>query len=219
MHNLAKVNDDDGQQAAYSCESINHNKAARNAQWHVTTVTESFKQHGHIYLAIVNLAAHLSYHPIAKTLMNIGNTKAVLPTSKHKKSLVGKKEESERVPSVEQIHHPIQNYKERWRSLAAAAMSDGRGQVRGGTNISLSSDVGKTDSISIEVQQKIGSQANINDPSQTHIMGYKQSIVNKVAASKLFFIEQILYDLTLIKDEIEFQTDPIHYNEPGHSFA
>lgn len=97
-------------------------------------------------------------------------------------------------------------------------MSDGKGQPRGCADISLSSDIGRaTESISIEIQQKLSNLA-IDDPSAPQ-SGYKNSVVNKVAASKLGFIEQILYDLTLIKDEIEFQTDPIHYNEPGHSFA
>lgn len=212
MLSLVGMNADDGRRASDSCESTSRNKAARNVQWQISTVTESFKQHGHIYLAIVNLAAHLSHHPIAKTLMNI-DPRATPSTTKPKKKNPSKKDEMERIPSVEQIHQPVQSYRERWRTLAAAAVSDGR------TNASLSSDIGKTtDSVSIEVQQKLGNLMNGDDSSRT-IMGHKQTVVNKVAANKLSFIEQILYDLTLIKDEIEFQTDPIHYNEPGHSFA
>lgn len=219
MQHLVGMNADDSRRATDSYESTNRNKAARNVQWQISTVTESFKQHGHIYLAIVNLAAHLSHHPIAKTLMNI-DPRAIPSTLKSKTKNTSKKDEMERVPSVEQIHQPVQSYRERWRTLAAAAMSDGRGRGGGGgTNVSLSSDIGKaTDSVSIEVQQKLGSLSNGDDPTGT-TMGHKQTIVNKVAANKLSFIEQILYDLTLIKDEIEFQTDPIHYNEPGHSFA
>lgn len=219
MRYLVGMNADDSRRATDSCESTNRNKTARNAQWQICTVTESFKQHGHIYLAIINLSAHLSCHPIARTLMNIGESKVTHKSSKPNRPIVGKKEDLERVPSVEQIHQPVQSYRERWRMLAAAAMSDGRGQTRGGTDVSLSSDIGRaTDSISIEIQHKLNNLASADDLSAPQF-SQKQSVVNKTAASKLGFIEQILYDLTLIKDEIEFQTDPIHYNEPGHSFA
>jgi hypothetical protein len=182
-------------------------------------MAESFKQHGHTYLAIINLAAHLSFHPIARTLMNIGDSKSNMKSIKPNKSLLGKKEELERVPSFEQIHQPVQNYKERWRALAAAAMGDSRGHNRGETDASISSDIGRTaDSVSIEVQNKLSNLASIDDFGASST-GPKQSVINKVAASKLSFIEQILYDLTLIKDEIEFHTDPLYYNDPGHSFA
>lgn len=218
MRHLLGINSDDSQRATDASESTNRNKTARNSQWQISTMAESFKQHGHTYLAIINLAAHLSSHPIARTLMSIGESKSNLKSIKPSKSHLGKKEEMERVPSVEQIHQPVQDYKERWRTLAAAAMGDSR-QYRGETDASVSSEIGRTaDSVSLEVQNKLSDLANIDDfvASST---GPKQSVINKVAANKLGFIEQILYDLTLIKDEIEFHTDPLYYNEPGHSFA
>jgi hypothetical protein len=151
--------------------------------------------------------------------MNIGGSKSIIKSIKPNKSLSGKKDELERVPSVEQIHQPLQNYKERWKTLAAAAIGDSRGQNRGETDASFSSDIGKTaDSVSIEVQNKLSNLVSIDDFDASST-GLRQSVINKVAASKLSFIEQILYDLTLIKDEIEFHTDPLFYNEPGHSFA
>ena len=219
MRHLVGINKNDSQRATDSCESTNRNKMARNSHWQICTVAESFKQHGHTYLAIINLAAHLSFHPIARTLMNIGDFKSIIKSIKPNKSLSGKKDELERVHSVEQIHQPLQNYKERWKTLAAAAIGDSRGQNRGETDASFSSDIGKTaDSVSIEVQNKLSNLVSIDDFGGSST-GLRQSIINKVAASKLSFIEQILYDLTLIKDEIEFHTDPLFYNEPGHSFA
>ncbi|EFX65731.1 hypothetical protein DAPPUDRAFT_332872 [Daphnia pulex] len=218
MRHLLGINSDDSQRATDASESTNRNKTARNSQWQISTMAESFKQHGHTYLAIINLAAHLSCHPIARTLMSIGESKSNLKSIKPSKSHLGKKEELERVPSVEQIHQPVQDYKERWRTLAAAAMGDSR-QYRGETEASVSSEIGRTaDSVSLEVQNKLSNLANIDDFGASST-GPKQSVINKVAANKLGFIEQILYDLTLIKDEIEFHTDPLYYNEPGHSFA
>ncbi|XP_057372607.1 uncharacterized protein LOC130693469 [Daphnia carinata] len=215
MRTLDETNAADGQRATHSHESTDRNKTARNAQWQTCTVVESFKQHGHTYLAIVNLAAHLSFHPIARTLTNVGgsNLRAVKPT----KTLFGKKDELERVPSIEQINVSVQSNKERWRALAAAAMGDGRGQTRGETDASVSSDIGRAaDSVSIEIENKLLAHADVCSVSS---ICPKQSIINKIAISKLNFIEQVLYDLTLIKDEIEFHTDPLFYNEPGHSFA
>ncbi|XP_046644121.1 uncharacterized protein LOC124329132 [Daphnia pulicaria] len=218
MRHLLGINSDDSQRATDASESTNRNKTARNSQWQISTMAESFKQHGHTYLAIINLAAHLSSHPIARTLMSIGESKSNLKSIKPSKSHLGKKEEMERVPSVEQIHQPVQDFKERWRTLAAAAMGDSR-QYRGETDASVSSEIGRTaDSVSLEVQNKLSNLANIDDFVASS-SGPKQSVINKVAANKLGFIEQILYDLTLIKDEIEFHTDPLYYNEPGHSFA
>lgn len=221
MHLMVGKNDEDNQRVIQHSESTNRNKSARNAQWQIFEVTESFKQHGHIYLAVINLAAHLSSHPIAKTLMNIGKSKnkpTMLKFNRNQNPAAIK--EIERIPSVEQIHQPTQNYRERWRTLAAAAIStEGKGHNRTATNLSLSSDVGRaTDSISMEIQHKCNHSIN-NDDSAATTKDMKQSIVNEIASSKLNFIEQVLCDLTLIKDEIEFQTDPIHYNEPVHSFA
>ena len=219
MKKLVELNAEDSKQIVNISESTNLNKTARNAQWQISTLTESFKQHGHIYLGIINLAAHLSCHPIARTLMNIGDRKTLFKPGKSSKFPVNKRDEMERVPSVEQLLQPVQSYKERWRALAMAAISDGRGQVRGGTDVSLSSDFGRaTDSVSIEIQHKLNNLGTAED-SGVAPLSQKQSSVNKTAEAKLSFIEQILYDLTLIKDEIDFQTDPIHYNEPGHSFA
>lgn len=107
--------------------------------------------------------------------------------------------------------------------LAQAAIGDGRLQVRpsGAADASMSTDVvGRvTDSLSVELQQKFSNLAVLDDVTRVTGASSKQSALNRVAAKKLNFIEQILYDLTLIKEEIEFQTDPIHYNEPGHSYA
>lgn len=217
MNVLFAKNGDDNQRVVQYGQSTDRNKTARNAQWQIFEVTESFKQHGHIYLAIINLASHLSSHPIAKTLMNIGNSKSKssAPKSNRSQNPATARKEIDRAASVEQIIVPVQSYRERWRTLAAAAIGTdaSKGHNRTATNLSLSSDMGKnTDSVSnIEIQQSA-----IPVPTA---MSHKQSVVNKVATGKLNFIEQILCDLTLIKDEIEFQTDPIHYNEPVHSFA
>lgn len=73
MRRLVGLNADDNRIAMDLCEATNRNKRARNAQWQICTVTESFKQHGQIYLSVLNLASHLSSHPIARTLMNIGD--------------------------------------------------------------------------------------------------------------------------------------------------
>lgn len=191
------------------------NKAARNAHWQISSVTESFKQQGHVYLAVLNLASHLSHHPISRTLTNIckrrvGSLTKSRLASRNKTSAGVKKEESERAPSVELMLQPI-NYRERWKMLAAAAMSDTRREARG-TEPSMSSDFGRgTDSMSLEMQIK----SMGNGP----VLSNKQTSINKVAAAKLTYIEQILYDLTLIKEEIDFQTDPIHYNDPGNSLS
>lgn len=217
MRILVRINAVDGQRAADSCESADRNKTARNAQWQTCIIAESFKQHGHTYLAIVNLAAHLSFHPIARTLTNVGGSQANVRPVKFHKTVFGKKDELERVASIEQINLPVQNNKERWRALAAAAMGDGRGQNRGETDASVSSDMGRaSDSVSIELENKLLARA---DNFSAVPICPKQSVINQIAVSKLNFIEQILYDLTLIKDEIEFHTDPLFYNEPGHSFA
>ncbi len=230
MRKMMLTNKGDVRNILGSNEASVKNKLARNSQWHVISISESFKQHGHMYLAILNLAAHLSSHPIARTLMNIGkkqvNTrKTVKSRSNQHKATTTKRDEPERVASVEQMQQPIHNYKERWKMLAAAAMGDGGFKTRSQcvADASFSSEYGRvTDSVSVEIQQKL-SHFTGADVDSNRVLGAvcnsKQSTLNKIAATKLNFIEQILYDLTLIKDEIEFATDPVHYNDPGHSFA
>lgn len=215
MQHLMMMNMDDTRRMMEAGLWKSRNKAARNAHWQISSVTGSFKQQGHVYLAIINLASHLSHHPISRTLTNIckrraGNLTKARMTSRSRTSAGNKNEESERPPSVEQIIQPI-NYRERWRQLAAAAMSDTRREARG-TDASMSSDFGRgTDSMSLELQ--------IKNAGTGVVLSNKQASINKVAAVKLAYIEQILYDLTLIKEEIDFQTDPIHYNDPGNSLS
>lgn len=225
MNELMQANVHDSLIAISSNEAALKNKEARNSQWHVISIAESFKQHGHMYLAILNLAAHLSSHPIARTLTNIGKRQGNVRKSTKAKGNACKREEGDRVASIEQIQQSSM-LKDRWKNLAAAAVGDVRVQGRGPgavTDGSYSSDhAGRvTDSVSLELQQKFtGGVGQGDDPLR--VLGgvsAKQSKLNRVAATKLNFIEQILNDLTLIKDEIEFATDPIHYNEPGYSFA
>lgn len=42
----------------------------------------------------------------------------------------------------------------------------------------------------------------------------RSAMATQVAVKKLTAIEQTLRDLLLIKEEVDFQTDPVHYNEP-----
>jgi len=86
--------------------------------------------------------------------------------------------------------------------LAAAAIGDGRRMS------SLGSSAAISDSASVEIRHEESTQPHTDD-------SYKQTAINKVALIKLSFINQILYDLTLIKEEIDFQTNPMNYNAPG----
>ena len=94
-------------------------------------------------------------------------------------------------------------FKERWKLLAQAAIGEGRLQVRQVPEASFSTDIAGrvTDSltISVELQQKFSNLGILDDSARLSGVASKQSILNKVAATKLNFIEQILYDLTLIK--------------------
>lgn len=54
-------------------EEITSEKNLRQRNWQINSVTESFKQHGHLCVAILNLASHLSNHSVSRALTIIGN--------------------------------------------------------------------------------------------------------------------------------------------------
>lgn len=78
---------------------------------------ESFKHHGHLYLAILNLATQLSSHSVVQTLMNTGKFKN-RDKSKSNAAQV----------NIKQPSHSEQRSKQEvsdlWKKLAAAALSD-----------------------------------------------------------------------------------------------
>lgn len=128
-------------------------------------------------------------------LMNIGKS-----TQKGKlDKTVGVKKPLDRTSSVEEIRNTNMNMKDRWKMMLAAAIGDRR--IRTPSS-------GLSDSASVEIQHEESTKED----------SYKQTAINKIALIKLNFIEQILYDLTLIKEEIDFQTDPLNY-ELGNSFS
>ena len=184
MRKMMLTNKGDVRNILGSNEASVKNKLARNSQWHVISISESFKQHGHMYLAILNLAAHLSSHPIARTLMNIGkkqvNTrKTVKSRSNQHKATTTKRDEPERVASVEQMQQPIHNYKERWKMLAAAAMGDGGFKTRSQcvADASFSSEYGRvTDSVSVEIQQKLDCLVFPSPFCRTHMESQNQNL-------------------------------------------
>lgn len=125
-----------------------------------------------------------------------GKSKNVL--GRVKNSLDHRKNEIENLEEIRNM-----NMKDKWKMLAAAAIgTDGR------RISSLGSSAAISDSASVEIQHEESTKLPTED-------SYKQTAINKVALVKLSFINQILYDLTLIKEEIDFQTNPINYNAPG----
>ena len=73
MKHLVSTNRADELRTKCKEEGITSEKILRQRNWQIHSVTESFKQHGHLYVAILNLASHLSNHSVARALMVIGN--------------------------------------------------------------------------------------------------------------------------------------------------
>ena len=141
--------------------------------------------------------------------MNIGNMANKRKANKGKKDV--KKEENQEEESAGL-----------WKKAATAVLH--HLQVRDALSPRSGSDIDKrADSLCVELPQPVKQEVSPSLKDGPHRSAAeserKGGDLNQVAAAKLEFIEQMLYDLTLIKEEIEFQTDPIHYNDAFHSMS
>ena len=214
MRKLREWIDRDSERKSELILDASRQRAARNSAWKTDSFADTSRHLGGLYMAVINLASHLSEQSVCQTLTN-------LKTSETKKINRGIKEHNK--SSVKDIVDDSKDPRisEKWQKFADIALAEHR--LKGDANTPESgSDVEDKESITskeTEMASSTGKAFSIKvSTAGTDESDRKIDNLNRTAVMKLQFIEQILTDLTLVKEEIEFHTDPINYNDPGNSY-
>ena len=136
MHSLVKSNEKAIRQANTKKEDIAFDEGSRSMNRQIGDVNESFKRHGHVYLAILNLATQLSSHPVVQTLMNICNRNRSKSNSKNASQPNYKQPNNTEYKSKQDVS-------ELWKKLGTAALTDYRLKVHDRASQQSVSDVEK----------------------------------------------------------------------------
>jgi len=116
MKHLVSVNKADANRTKTRKEEIASEKTSRLRNWQISSVAESFKQHGHLYVGILNLALHISNHSVSRALTIISNRSE----NKRKSKSTAKKLNA---GDVDKSTVPRLKAAQLWKKVAAVVLS------------------------------------------------------------------------------------------------